>query len=84
LVAKLAARSGAPVWFIAAERLSWGRGFRIHLRPAPRDIADPVLGAAALNTGVEACIREWPEQYWWSYRRYRRQPPGAPDFYAGL
>lgn len=83
LVGKLAARSGAPVWFIIAERLSLGRGFRIHLREAPPGIADPGRSAQALNQGLEAYIAAYPEQYWWSYRRYRRRPPGDADFYAG-
>lgn len=81
LVTKLAARTGAPVWFCIAERRAGGRGYRIHLLPAPADIADPEHGVAALNRGVEAVIRRWPEQYWWSYRRYRRQPPGQPPRY---
>lgn len=84
LVAKLAARAGTPVLFIAAERRAWARGFRFHLQPADPAVADADAGPAALNAGVEACVRRWPGQYWWSYRRYRRQPPGAPDFYAGL
>ena len=84
LVSKLAARTGAPVWFCVAERLAWGRGFRIRLEPAPVGIADPAHGAAALNAGVEERLRELPEQYWWSYKRYRRRPPGEPDFYAGI
>jgi len=84
LVAKLAGRNAAPVLFIVAERLSWGRGFQIHLRPAAADVAETEAGPAALNAGVEACVRAWPEQYWWSYRRYRRRPPGTEDFYAGL
>ncbi|GAC1629322.1 MAG: lysophospholipid acyltransferase [Nevskia sp.] len=84
LVAKLAGRAGAPVLFIAAERLSWGRGFRFHLREAAAELADAEAGPAALNRGVEACVRAWPEQYWWSYRRYRRRPAGGEDLYAGL
>lgn len=84
LVARFAGRSGAPVLFIVAERQSWGRGFRFHLRAAPPAVADPVLGPAALNAGVEACVRAWPGQYWWSYRRYRRRPPDGEDIYAGL
>ncbi len=84
LVSRLAERSAAPVWFIVAERLSWGRGFRIHLKPAAKDIGDSVHGPRALNAGIEACVRQWPEQYWWSYKRYRRRPAGSEDFYAGL
>lgn len=82
LIGKLAGRTGAAVWFIAAERLSWGRGFRYHLWPAPAGIADRDQAPAALNAGVEACIRQLPEQYWWSYQRYRRRPPGEPGLYA--
>jgi KDO2-lipid IV(A) lauroyltransferase len=82
LVSKLAARSEVPVYFIYAERLSWGRGFGFHLRQAPTGISDQAQGLVALNQGVEQVIRHLPEQYWWGYKRYRRQPPGAPDFYA--
>lgn len=84
LIGKLAARTGAPVWFFVAERLAWGRGFRYHLVRAPAGIDNPAQAAAALNAGLEALIRRWPEQYWWSYKRYRRRPPGAPDLYEGL
>lgn len=81
LVTKLAARTGAPVLFIVAERLPRAAGFRFRLWPAPAAIADAAHGPAALNEGVEACVRALPEQYWWSYRRFRRRPPGEPDFY---
>ncbi|MGH8456566.1 MAG: lysophospholipid acyltransferase family protein [Stenotrophobium sp.] len=84
LVGKLAARTGAPVWFCIAERLDFGRGYRIHLRPAPAEVSDADTGVAALNRTIEQLIREWPEQYWWSYRRYRRLPPGTPNPYQGL
>jgi KDO2-lipid IV(A) lauroyltransferase len=84
LVPKLAARGGVPVWFIVAERLPWGRGFRFHLLPAAPGIDDTGRGAAVMNAGVEDCVRRWPEQYWWSYKRYRRRPPDSPDPYAGL
>lgn len=76
LLSKLAARSGAPVVFAFAERLPWARGYRIHILPAPAGIdhPDPTVAAAALNAGVEACVRLAPAQYQWTYRRFRRQP----------
>lgn len=83
LAPKLAARTGAPVYFCYAERLPLGRGFRIHLHPAPAGIADPGTGVNALNRGVEAAILHLPEQYWWSYKRYRRQPAGRRNPYRG-
>lgn len=81
LVSKLAARSGAPVLYVIAERLPWTRGYRFHVLEASRDIAHADLGPAALNAGVECCVRMLPGQYWWSYRRFRRRPPGEPPFY---
>ncbi|MDP3294929.1 MAG: hypothetical protein Q8M37_09325 [Nevskia sp.] len=84
LVTKLAARSGASVLLIVAERLPAARGFRFHLWPAPADIADAATGPAVMNAAVETCVRAFPEQYWWSYKRYRRRPPGEPDFYRSL
>jgi KDO2-lipid IV(A) lauroyltransferase len=84
LVGKLAARSGAPVWFVMAERLPFGRGFRFHLERAPAGIDQAETSAVALNQGVEACVTRFPEQYWWGYKRYRRRPPGAADPYIHL
>ncbi len=84
LIGKLAARTGAPVWFFVAERLSWGRGFRFHLSRLPSGIADPATAAAVLNEGLEACVLRMPEQYWWSYKRYRRRPPGHANLYEGI
>jgi KDO2-lipid IV(A) lauroyltransferase len=81
LVTKLAARTGAPVLYVVVERLPWTRGYRFHVLKAPPAIADPVQGPTALNAGIERCVRMLPGQYWWSYRRFRRRPPGAPAFY---
>ncbi|MGH8459453.1 MAG: lysophospholipid acyltransferase family protein, partial [Nevskiales bacterium] len=69
LVSKLVRHTGAPVVYFYGERLPWGRGFIVHYRPAPPEIHDPDLmkSAAAVNAGIEACIREHPEQYWWGY-----------------
>jgi Kdo2-lipid IVA lauroyltransferase/acyltransferase len=83
LVSKLAARTRLPVWFVLAERLP-ARGYRFHfvaLPPDVADVSDGAKGAAALNRGIEQVLRLLPGQYWWSYKRYRRRPPGEPDFY---
>jgi KDO2-lipid IV(A) lauroyltransferase len=84
LVTRLAARTGAPVWFCYAERLRRGRGFRFHITPAPPQVDNVELGAAKLNQGIEAVLTHLPEQYWWSYKRYRRQPAGSLNPYARL
>jgi KDO2-lipid IV(A) lauroyltransferase len=87
LPSRLAQRSGATVIFTYAERLPGGRGFHMHFLPAPSEIHDKDMAtsAAALNRGLEECIRRLPEQYWWSYKRYRTRPEGEPPiYYTGL
>ncbi len=85
LAAGLARRSGAKVAFIVAERLPHGQGYHVHLLPAPEgiDSKDDAVAAAALNKGVEQCIALCPEQYQWTYRRFRRLPDGKPSPYRG-
>lgn len=86
LIARMAAESGSPVLFMVAERLPWARGYIAHYLPAPEDIYsdDVETSTRAMNEGLEACVRLRPEQYWWSYKRFRRQPPGAPGFYDNM
>jgi len=81
LLPRLAQRTGATVLFAFAERLPRGAGYRLHILPAPPGIADPDLptAVAALNRGVEACVRLAPAQYQWHYKRYSIRPPGEPQ-----
>ncbi len=83
LVSRLAARTGALIVFTYAERLPHARGYRMHFHPAPAEVDadDRITAATALNRGVEELVRRLPEQYWWSYRRFRRRPKGEPSFY---
>jgi KDO2-lipid IV(A) lauroyltransferase len=79
LLSRLAQRTGATVLFAFAERLPRGAGFRIHFLPAPEGIADPDLptAVAALNRGVEDCVKLAPAQYQWAYKRYSIRPPAS-------
>lgn len=77
LVKRLQRASGAALIMAFAERLPAGRGYHLHLEELPvRD-----LDEAALNRAVEAQVRRCPEQYLWSYNRYKI-PAGAkpPEF----
>ncbi len=85
LVSKLAARTGVPVCFCYAERLPRGAGFRFHVVKLPTEaVSDPVAGVEALNRGIESVLTHLPEQYWWSYKRFRRLPAGIRSPYASL
>ena len=84
LVAKLARESGSPVVYLFGERLPRARGFIAHFIEAPADIADADVerATAAMNRGLEQCLRTCPDQYWWGYKRFRRQPGGGANMYA--
>lgn len=82
LLARLATRSGGAVVLVVAKRLKGG-GFHMHFLPGSPDIhdPDPIVGATAVNRDVERCIAIAPDQYLWSYKRFRIQPVGTPSPY---
>ena len=61
-----------------ARRLPNGKGFEIRVRPADPQVADDDLDTAltAMNRSIAHLIDEEPAQYLWSYKRFRRPPPG--------
>jgi KDO2-lipid IV(A) lauroyltransferase len=83
LVPRLVQRTGCRVLASVCERLPGGR-FRVHMLPVDEGIysADIDVALAAMNRAIEACIAIDPAQYLWSYRRFKTQPEGQPDFYA--
>lgn len=83
LVSKLARKSGAAVIYIYVERLPRGKGFHLHFHSATDAIYDNdvVLSATAINQGIEECVRELPDQYQWSYRRFKTRPEGEAGLY---
>lgn len=63
--------------------LPWGRGFEVRfeepLNGYPSD--DPVQDARRMNEEIERVVRLYPEQYLWSYRRFKTRPPGERSLY---
>jgi Kdo2-lipid IVA lauroyltransferase/acyltransferase len=67
LVDSLVRSTHAKVLLAYGERLSWGRGFVIHITPlnsgsSPQEI----------NNAIEALVRRKPSQYLWSYQRFKQ------------
>lgn len=79
LVHSLIQKTGATAFFGWMERLPDSGGFRLHYSEVPAAVSspDPNESLAAMNQGIEALIRLRPEQYQWTYRRFRREPPPA-------
>jgi KDO2-lipid IV(A) lauroyltransferase len=72
LAVRLQRATGAAVIMLFGERLKDGRGYRIHAEEVPTGHLDE----AALNRAIESMVRRCPEQYLWSYNRYKI-PAGA-------
>ena len=78
LVSRLQHKTGAAAFFVAAERLSWGRGYHLHVMSLDQPLPDGKTNSATcINQAVETIIRRFPAQYLWSYNRHKR-PAGAP------
>lgn len=73
LSARLAQQTGAVVLVAWGERRSWGRGYRIHVRPLEVALPpDAPAAAAAINRAMEQVIAACPGQYLWGYARYKQ------------
>jgi KDO2-lipid IV(A) lauroyltransferase len=66
-----------PVVLVAHTiRLPRGRGFELFLERCPDEIhdPDPVVSTNAFNQAIEKIVRKMPEQYQWTYKRFKYQP----------
>lgn len=79
LAGKLAQQSGAPVLCLWGDRLPWGRGFVVRVRPGPQIAREstPESAATQINQAMEQMILDAPHQYLWGYHRYKN--PRALD-----
>lgn len=76
LAGRLIQKSGAAVVYAYAERMPRGQGFRMHFRAPVNSFADRDLDVITtrVNADIEACVREVPAQYQWTYRRFKFTP----------
>lgn len=75
LVSRLLRISGAEPVIIWGERLPWGRGYVLHVQEMAvvlPEVQDETADAQAINAAMEAVIRQKPDQYLWSYDRYKQ------------
>ena len=78
LIGRLMESSGAAVVMCHSERLPRGEGYALYFSSLSFDAASSIPGQ--MNAALERVIRDHPEQYLWSYNRYK-VPRGAlpPD-----
>ena len=73
LLVRLAKKHNAQVVMCWANRLKKGRGFDLNFEPLDlTSSSDDVLEQVTLmNRAIEDLIRRFPDQYMWSYRRFK-------------
>jgi KDO2-lipid IV(A) lauroyltransferase len=78
LAARLAQQSGASVLLAWGERLDFGRGYRVHVRPLPAPLTgDTGQAAVQINRAIEGLILACPAQYLWGYARFKQPRQAA-------
>jgi KDO2-lipid IV(A) lauroyltransferase len=76
LIGRLCEALDPAVFIAAARRLPRGRGYAIEVEPIAGG-AGGEGGMRRMNEAIERLVRKHPDQYLWSYNRYK-QPRGAP------
>lgn len=81
LSVRFARTPGTQVLLAWGERLSWGRGYVVHVHPWHELMAEPLaddatVAAGQINRAMEALVRLKPEQYLWGYARYKSPRKG--------
>ncbi|MFZ5523613.1 MAG: lysophospholipid acyltransferase family protein [Pseudomonadota bacterium] len=69
LIGRLMQSSGAPVVMCYSERMADGAGYVLHFAPIEFDVSSSI--PQQMNRALEAVVRTRPEQYLWSYNRYK-------------
>ncbi len=73
LSARLAQQTGATLLIAWGERLSFGRGYRVHVKPMLEALpSDSTQAVTVINQAMEGLIRNCPQQYLWGYARYKQ------------
>ncbi|WXL25923.1 lysophospholipid acyltransferase [Ectopseudomonas mendocina] len=69
--------------FLHALRLPDGSGFKVILEAAPEQMysTDAEESVAGMSKVVERYVREYPSQYMWSMKRFKKRPEGEAKWY---
>lgn len=85
LISRLVKKTNATALIIYGKRLAHGEGYEIVIKPLDEINQESLEDSVSyLNSEVEKCVRDLPDQYQWSYKRFRKQPDKTEsdrDFY---
>ncbi len=82
-MARLAKVTGAKVVPAVTRQLPGGKGYVLKFYPAWENFPTEDIEADTrrMNAFIEDRIREMPEQYLWTHRRFKTRLPGEPSLY---
>lgn len=82
-LSRIAKITGAVVLPAIARQLPSGAGYEMKIYSAWDNYpsADLIADTARMNEFIEARIREMPEQYLWTHKRFKTRPEGEAGFY---
>ena len=73
LSVRLAQMTGAVTLLAWGERLTWGRGYVVHVVPMPiLQGLDSATALATMNHALEQLVLHHADQYLWGYARYKQ------------
>ena len=83
LVSRLANKFKIPAYIVASKRNLKSGNFTIELIKIDDALQsdDTLESITTLNLAIEKEIRKAPEQYLWTYKRFKTAPEGEPDRY---
>ena len=82
LVHRLTLKTGAVPILVALIRNPRGL-FDLHYSAVPElEVEDELRGLRGLNDALEDLVRQFPAQYQWEYKRFKKQPEGANEVYS--
>lgn len=82
-VSRLAKLSGAKILPVVTRQLPHGAGYVVKIYPAWENFPteDVAADTQRVNDFIEARVREIPEQYLWTHKRFKTRPEGEAKFY---
>lgn len=82
-LSRIARMAGARIVPLVVRQLPWGRGYIARFYPAWENFPthDAMADTRRMNAFLEERIREMPEQYLWTHRRFKTRPPGEAPVY---